>query len=45
MSEFEFTFPDLSAISIPFALLVIAIIIMIVIIIFLAKKELKNEGE
>lgn len=45
MSEFEFAFPNLSIILVPFVLLVIAIILMIGIIVFLAKKELKNEGE
>lgn len=45
MSEFEFTFPNLTSIAVPFTFLVIAIIVMVVIIVFLAKKELKNEGE
>lgn len=45
MSEFEFAFPNLTSIAVPFSIFIVAIILMVGIIIFLAKKELKNEGE
>lgn len=45
MSEFEFTFPNLSVISVPFGFLIGAIIIMIGIIIYLAKNELRTKTD
>lgn len=45
MSEFEFTFPNLTSIVVPFSIFIVVIIAMIGIIIYFAKNELKNEGE
>lgn len=44
MSEFEFTFPNLTSIAVPFGIFIVAIILMIGIIIYFARNELKNGG-
>lgn len=45
MSKFEFTFPNLTTIAVPFSIFIVAIILMVGIIIYFARNELKNVGE
>ncbi len=45
MGEFEFVYPDLNLITVPFTILVLIILIMIGTIIYFTKVELKNKGE